>query len=114
MKAFSDRVQTYLRTSGYKQKELAGELGLDPKVLSRKLNGSSNAQLTRLEIQRIILTLARWHVITMQEEALHLLALAKVEPGIFSEDEWRTPPLGTLVAEHAQPPPFISSSFPSS
>src|ERR1051326_3600162 len=114
MKAFSDRIQTYLRTSGYSQKELAVELGLNPKVLSRKLNGSSNAQLTHLEIQRIIRTLACWHVITTQEQALHLLELAEVNPEIFSEDEWRTPPLSTLVTEHAQPAPFNSSSLPPS
>lgn len=114
MKAFSDRVQTYLRTSGYSQKELAVELWLNPKVLSRKLNGSSNAQLTQLEIQRIILTLAGWHVITTKEQALHLLELAEVNPEIFSEDEWRTPPLSTLVTEHAQPTPSNSSSLPPS
>src|SRR5216684_7607320 len=83
--AFSASVQDYLRTSGYSQKELADELGLHPKVLSRKLNGSGNAQLTHLEVQRIIITLARWRVITAQEEALHLLELAEVEPGIFSD-----------------------------
>src|SRR2546421_721286 len=112
MGTFSDSVQTYLRTSGYPQKELANELGLNPKVLSRKLNGSGNAQLTRLEVQRIIITLARWRVITTQEEALHLLELAEVEPGIFSDDEWRTPPLSTLAAKRAQPTPFSGSSFP--
>src|SRR6266700_2109177 len=112
MGTFGDSVQTYLRTSGYSQKELADELGLHPKVLSRKLNGSGNAQLTRLEVQRIIITLALWRVITAQEEALHLLELAEVEPGIFSDDEWQTPPLSRLAAKRAQPTPFSGSSFP--
>src|SRR5438270_4532306 len=112
MGTFTESIQTYLRTSGYSQKELADELGLHPKVLSRKLNGSGNAQLTHLEVQRIIMTLVRWHVITLQEEVLHLLELAEVEPGIFSDDEWRTPPLSTLAAKCAQPTPFSGSSFP--
>src|SRR6266567_830519 len=112
MGTFGDSVQTYLRTSGYSQKELADELGLHPKVLSRKLNGSGNAQLTRLEVQRIIITLALWRVITAQEEVLHLLELAEVEPGIFSDDEWQTPPLSTLAAKRAQPTAFSGSSFP--
>src|SRR5437588_7954474 len=112
MGTFSDSVQTYLRTSGYPQKELAGELGLNPKVLSRKLNGSGNAHLTLLEVKRIIITLAQWHALTAQEEALHLLELAEVGPAIFSNDEWQTPPLSTLAAKRAQPTPFSDSSFP--
>ena len=110
--AFCNRVQEFLRTSGYSQKKLADELGLNPKVLSRKLNGSGNAYLTNREVQRIIVTLARWYAITTREEALHLLELAQVGPAIFSDDEWRTPPLSTLTAKNAQPNPFSSSSFP--
>src|SRR2546430_10049119 len=53
-----------------------------------------------------------WRVITSQEEALHLFELAEVEPTIFSDDEWRTPPLNTLAAKRAQPTPFSGSSFP--
>src|SRR5256714_13186981 len=114
MGTFGDSVQTYLRTSGYSQKELADELGLHPKVLSRKLNGSGNAQLTRLEVQRIIIPLARWRVIPSQEEALHLFELAEVEPPIFSDDEGRTPPLNTRAAKRAQPTPSSAPSFPPS
>src|SRR5947208_6691420 len=112
MGTFSDSVQTYLRTSGYPQKELAGELGLNPKVLSRKLNGSGNAHLTLLEVKRIIITLVHWHALTAQEEALHLLELAEVGPTIFSDDEWQAPPLSTLAAKRARPTPFSDSSFP--
>src|SRR6266480_6652530 len=90
--AFRDRVQTYLRTSGYSQKELAEALGLHPKVLSRKLHGSGNAHPTHLEVRRIITALARWQVIATQNEALHLLELAQVGLTSFSADEWRTPP----------------------
>src|SRR3989440_966208 len=112
MGTFSDSVQTYLRTSGYSQKELADELGLHPKVLSRKLNSSGNAHLTHMEVKRIIITLARWHALTAQEEALHLLELAEVAPAIFSDDEWQHPPLSTLASKHDQPTPFSGSSFP--
>ncbi len=112
MGAFSSSVQRYLRSSGYTQKQLADALGLHPKVLSRKLNGTDNAQLTHLEIQRIITTLARWYAITSQNEALQLLELAQVGPAIFGDDQWRTPPLSTLAAKNAQPVPFSSSSFP--
>src|SRR3989440_4928130 len=112
MGAFSSSVQRYLRSSGYAQKQLADALGLHPKVLSRKLNGTDNAQLTHLEIQRTITMLARWYAITSQNEALQLLELAQVGPAIFGDDQWRTPPLSTLATKNAQPDPFSSSSFP--
>jgi len=60
MGAFSSSVQSYLRSSGYTQKQLADALGLHPKVISRKLNGTDHAQLRHQEIQRTITTLARW------------------------------------------------------
>ncbi len=101
--AFSESVQAYLRASGYTQKELADALGLHPKVLSRKLHGSGNARLTHLEVQRIIKTLARWHTITTQDEALGLLELAHLGPSLFSAEEWRTPPLSVLVSKRAHP-----------
>ncbi len=41
--AFGDCVQEYVHSSGYSQKELAEEIGLHPKVLSRKLNNSGKA-----------------------------------------------------------------------
>src|SRR6266699_3538164 len=97
--AFGDSVQKYVRASGYSQKELAVALGLHPKVLSRKLNGSGNAHLTHLEVQSIITTLAGWRAITTQDEVLHLLELAQVEPTIFSSDAWQTPPLSKLTAK---------------
>ncbi len=106
---FSDSVQTYLRTSGYSQKQLADVLGLHPKVLSRKLHGSGNARLTHLEVRHIITTLARWQAITTRDEALQLLELAQMEPTSFSTDEWRTPPLSTLATKRAQ---SLSPSLP--
>ena len=101
--AFSDRVQEHLRAGGYSQKELADDLGLHPKVLSRKLHGSGNSHLTHLEIQHIITTLAHWHVITTREEALDLLELAQLGPTIFSDDKWQSPPLSTLMTGRDHP-----------
>ncbi|HET7637224.1 MAG TPA: AAA family ATPase, partial [Ktedonobacteraceae bacterium] len=107
---FCDSVQNYLHTSGYTQKELADALGLHPKVLSRKLHGSGNAYLTHQEIRCIITTLAEWHAIATQDEALHLLELAQVKPTIFSPDAWQAPPLNTLTKKHTQPIPTNTSS----
>ena len=112
MKAFSESVQEYLRASGYSQTELADALGLHPKVLSRKLNGNGNAYLKHTEVQYIIKTLVRWHVITTQDEALHLLEEAQVESTIFSEDEWGTSPLSALIIKRARPTSSSGSSQP--
>jgi predicted ATPase len=106
--AFRTNVQKYLRTSGYSQKELADALGLHPKVLSRKFNSRGNAHVTQLEVQRIITTLARWRVITTQEEALHLLQAAALGPNTFGPDEWQASPLSTLARK--QTPPISSST----
>src|SRR5947209_12488862 len=106
---FSESIQEYLRASGYSQKELAVALSLHPKVLSRKLNGNGNAHLTDLEVQSIIITLADWHAITTQDEVLHVLELAQVEPTIFSTDAWQRPPLSRLAKKFVQP--VLSSGF---
>src|SRR5579883_1822911 len=96
VESFSAGLQKYLRSGGYSQKQLADALALHPKVLSRKLNESGNAHLTHQELQHIIIQLAEWRVITTQDEALHLLELARAEPNIISEEQWQTPPLSTL------------------
>jgi len=101
-RTFRDSVREYLRNSGYSQQELAGAICLHPKVLSRKLNSNGNAQLTQLEVKRIITTLASWNVITTRNEALLLLDLAQVQPNSFSDKEWQTPPLSQLAPEQAQ------------
>lgn len=98
----SEHVQRYLRDSGYTQKELADALGLHPKVLSRKLNGSGNARLTHLEVQRIITTLASWRAITTRDEAITLLETAGVDESIFSDDAWQAPPLSGLARSSAR------------
>jgi len=99
---FGDSVQEYVRISGYTQKELADAIGLHPKVLSRKLNGSGHAYLTHLEIKCIITRLVHWHAITTQDEVLHLLELAQMEPGSFSAEEWQKLPLNQLAGKRSQ------------
>lgn len=104
---FCECVQEYLRVSGFSQKVLADEVGLNSKVLSRKLNRSGKAYLTHLEIHRIILTLARWRAISTQEEAIRLLELAHMGPNYFSPEEWQLPPLNQLQTKRSQT--FISN-----
>jgi predicted ATPase/transcriptional regulator with XRE-family HTH domain len=112
--SFGNSLQKYLRNGGYSQKQLADALGLNPKVLSRKINGSNNAYLTHLELQRIVIQLADWHAITTQEEASHLLAQAGVPSSIISEEKWRVPPLSMLTGK--RPPLTVASetSLPTS
>ncbi|HZS77732.1 MAG TPA: NB-ARC domain-containing protein [Ktedonobacteraceae bacterium] len=110
LETFSQQVQRSLRSSGYTQMELAEAMGLHPKVLSRKLNGTGNSHLTHREIKTIISTLADWQVITTQDEALQLLELVQVGRTIFSEDEWNSLSLSAQTVKRAQP--FSSSSFP--
>src|SRR4051812_43903954 len=94
--SFSEHVQRCLKASGYSQKSLADALALHPKVLSRKLHGTDNAYLSRLEIRRIILCLADWHAINTREEVLRLLDLVGIEATFFSEAEWQKTPLVEL------------------
>jgi predicted ATPase len=106
---FGGKVQEYLRGSGYTQKDLSDELGLHPKVLSRKLHGRSNAYLTHIEVRRIISKLASWQVICTQDDAHLLLALAQMQPTSFGIEEWQSPPLNQLVAKTVQHQPFSVS-----
>jgi predicted ATPase/transcriptional regulator with XRE-family HTH domain len=96
-----ESIKEYLRSSGYSQSELAHALGLHAKVLSRKLNGSGNAHLTHLELRDIIRILAKWHAITTRREALHLLEEAQTGVSLFTEDEWNTSPLSSLISSPA-------------
>ncbi len=100
-KAFSAGLRERLRASGYFQKELAEELGLHEKVLSRKLHGNANAHLTGQEVKIIITKLAQWRAITTFEEALYLLEQAQLPPESFSDQEWHTPPLSQLEGNGA-------------
>jgi predicted ATPase/predicted transcriptional regulator len=106
---FRASVKEYLRSSGYSQIQLAHELGLNAKVLSRKLSNDGKAQITHREIRAIITTLAHWHAITTREEAHHLLEEAEVGTALFSKQEWDTPPLSTLTASPASKPEAVPS-----
>jgi predicted ATPase len=111
MESLSTIIQERLRVSGHSQKELANELGLNPKVLSRKVNHTGNARLNHQEVKGIIATLARWYAITTRQEALQLLTAAQVEPTVISGDEWQAPPLNALAVEST---PSISRNSSSS
>jgi predicted ATPase len=100
---FGERIQMYLRESGYSQKNLADKVCLHPKVLSRKLNKSGNAHLTQLEVKLIIKTLVGWHAITTIDEMVHLLRLVHMKPAIFTSEEWQQSPLNELQVEPVQP-----------
>src|SRR5258708_8274995 len=107
--AFGGRVQKYLRASGYTQKQLADALGLQLKVLSRKLHGNEDVRLTQIEVRRIITTMASWQAIATQDEVIQLLELAQMQPSSFSVDEWQSPPLSQLAPQSAQRLPFSNS-----
>src|SRR5579875_2583267 len=110
VEVFSKSVQRYLRNRGYTQQQLASELGLHPKVLSRKMHSSGKAHLTHREVQHIITILAGWQAITTRDEALHLLTEAGLDATIFDPSEWLAPPLNKLVQEEA--PAFSSLIIP--
>ena len=99
-RALSSNLRKHLRAAGYFQKDLADELGLHPKVLSRKISGNGNAHLTEEEARRIIITLAQWQAITTQNEALQLLELAQKKQSSFSAQEWQTHPLNLLTSRN--------------
>lgn len=94
--AFRECVRSYLRAGGYTQEELAEAVHLNPKVLSRKMNRSARAYLTRREIRDMLVTLADWHLIATQEEVLKLLALAGVDSAVLRDEDWQNPLLTEL------------------
>jgi predicted ATPase len=108
MEPLSNIIQKYLRASGHVQHELAREVGLHPKVLSRKVNRNGEARLNHQEIKGIIKTLAAWHAITSREQALQLLAAAGVEAAIMSDADWQALPLRSLAGPSA--PLFFHAS----
>ncbi len=114
MESLSDIMQRYLRISGHTQSELAHELGLHPKVLSRKINKYKNDRLNHPEIKKIIAILATWRAITSRDEVQQLLAAAEVETGIISDDEWQAPPFNTLTLHSPATLTHNSTGLPAS
>ncbi|HET8910900.1 MAG TPA: NB-ARC domain-containing protein, partial [Ktedonobacteraceae bacterium] len=104
---FREQVAIACRNSGHLQRELAGVLGIDPKVLSRKLHGAKQAYPSHLEVKRIILVLADWDAITTQLEAIQLLTLMGSRAGSFTPEEWASDPLNRLQSR-----PDLSSAPP--
>lgn len=96
---FREKVQAYRRAAGQSQKQIAYEIGLNPHVLSHKLNASDGMCLNHPEVKRIIKVLAHWQVLISRQEVLDMLHLMKMPPHAFSTDEWKTPPLSYLQSE---------------
>ena len=100
--AFKAYLRNRLHEAERQQYQLADEMHIDAKVLSRKLNGTNNARLFDHEVTQIILILAEWRAINTREEVLQLLELAQLKPDIFSDEEWKRPPLSLLEEEEPQ------------
>ncbi len=97
VEVFGKRIQAYLRSSGYSQKELAAAIGIHYKVLSRKLHGAASSYFSYREIHDVILTLVNWRSISRREELFHLFAEAGIDASaIFRAAEWLEPPLNAL------------------
>jgi ATP-dependent Clp protease ATP-binding subunit ClpA len=118
MESLSSIIQKYLRASGHVQHELAREVGLHPKVLSRKVNRNGEARLNHQEIKGIIKALASWRAITSRDQALQLLAAAGVEAAIMSDADWQALPLrapgmqGASLFFHATPSAAAQQNLP--
>lgn len=96
IKLFREKVVAALRQAGRQQQELAGALGIDAGVLSRKLHGAKQAFVNRSEVKQIVTTLASWDAITTQAEAIELLALLGLKAESYSDQDWQSPPLNRL------------------
>src|SRR5712691_2909880 len=96
LEAFKAFLRKCLHAAGRQQYQLAEEMHIDFRVLSRKLNGTNDSRLFDKEVTRIILILARWRAINTRSEAFHLLELAQLQPDVFSDEEWKQPPLSQL------------------
>jgi predicted ATPase len=105
--AFREYLRKCLRASGRFQQQLAEEMYLEPRVLSRKLRGTSDSRLFDEDVKQIIHILAEWRAINTRAEACHLLELAQLKPDIFSEAEWQTFPLNQL--EEGEPQHNLSA-----
>lgn len=96
---FRAKLGQYRRALGVTQKQLAHELGLNPTVLSHKLNETDDMRLTYLEAKAIVKLLARWQAISRRSQAVELLGLMNLKPNAFTDAEWASPPLSSLEAD---------------
>ena len=102
---FRKKIREYYWPTGYSQKMLAKELGLQPTALSNKLNGTGDTSLKHSEVKQIIRILAEWEAITTQREAVELLELFNLKFSSFISAEWKASPLNKLVADLPAPLP---------
>jgi predicted ATPase len=107
LEAFKAFLRKCLHAAGRQQYQLAEEMHIDFRVLSRKLNGTNDSRLFDKEVTQIILILARWRAINTRAEALLLLELAQLQPDVFSDEEWKQPPLSQL--EEGEPQHNLSA-----
>ncbi len=117
--AFNAALRQCLRAKGNYEKDLATAIGLNAKVLSRKLNNYGNAHLTVEDVKRIITAMVQLEVITAQVEVVRLLKLAQLDASIFREKEWHEAPLNKLQRDDSirfvqaeQPDVFIHPMYP--
>lgn len=96
LEAFRKRIRELYSPTGYSQKILAHELGLQPTALSNKLNGTGETSLKHTEVKQIIKILAKWEALTDQSEALELLEMMKLSQASFTPEEWNSAPLNKL------------------
>ncbi len=107
LEAFKAFLRKRLHAAGRQQYQLAEEMHIDFRVLSRKLNGTNDSRLFDKEVTRIIVILARWRAINTRAEAFHLLELAQLQPDVFSDEECKQPPLSQL--EEGEPQHNLSA-----
>lgn len=97
---FREKVRNYRRAVDRSQEELAFEIGLNPSVLSDKLNGKPTAApFSRSQVKSLVKTLANWQAITMRSEAVALLNLLEIPAETVGRDEWQSAPLNRLVED---------------
>ena len=108
---FREKVTDARRQAGRLQKELAGALGIDAKVLSRKLHGAKQTFLTHEEVKQVIKTLASWDAIASQVQAIDLLVLMGLRRESFSDREWNAAPLNRLEPVPRGYPAQLATAF---
>lgn len=113
-KAFSESLQKRIHGFGYFQRELAKDIGLDPKVFSRKLSSNGNYFFTDEQLWDIFKVLAEKQIITTLDEVFHLLALLDIEPDSFSIQKWQTLPLSQRTSSNTYALPLSPMDSPSS
>ena len=95
---FREAVRAHRRAVGRSQQQLAGAIGVNAQVLSRKLNGSDGAVLTSPEVVNIVAALAGWGALADRRAAEALFDAAGVGLHSVPLEVWDEPPLSTLPA----------------